>query len=552
MASTRMGALASMLLIGGFVLLAPQGEPVRASHPWRLQPVRVLFDSIVVVTPHFSPNADSLLDEAELRYALTESTHVFVYVSPEGFADTTAVLQDSVPNPRLSAIQVFWDGRDRSGAVAPEGDYTVTFSGSTLATGRTLFNTRTVRLDVTPPLVQVLEIDPRPFTPALPGSLTTIQIWIGVTQQSNAVTDTVGVELLYVPSDASLDTIPLEPVDRFSGDGKYKFVCGEGCADVPPDGMLRIEAFGFDPAGNMTTAVDSVDKNIEGPDVVIEHPSQEGTIAPGIQFADSLVGTATDRQTIVSVTMRLGSPPDTTRFDLEPRDGAPGTIFRFFTDISDLLASEGEYPIVVRAYDEDGVADQDSIEVTVDRTPPPAPVPSPSLPDVVKSELLQVVVLVDETDTESVLFGGGAEPDSLAAANSAQVVETRELLPGPNDLVFVAIDKAGNASDTTRATVVWEPSGGVAAPEHFRAGNEIQVQVGDAEADGVVLRILALDGALVRRFEDAERKLVYRFAWDLRTQEGRPVKNGAYLVVARVRDTDGGARRLRKMIAVIE
>ena len=64
-------------------------------------------------------------------------------------------------------------------------------------------------------------------------------------------------------------------------------------------------------------------------------------------------------------------------------------------------------------------------------------------------------------------------------------------------------------------------------------------------------RILALDGSLVRTFDDATARLVYTFPWDLTTPEGRPVKNGAYLLWVQVRYPDGRETLFRKMIAAV-
>jgi hypothetical protein len=46
--------------------------------------------------------------------------------------------------------------------------------------------------------------------------------------------------------------------------------------------------------------------------------------------------------------------------------------------------------------------------------------------------------------------------------------------------------------------------------------------------------------------------LVYSFEWDLRTNGGEQVKNGAYLVVGIVHEAGGGDARYRKLIAVLE
>jgi hypothetical protein len=100
--------------------------------------------------------------------------------------------------------------------------------------------------------------------------------------------------------------------------------------------------------------------------------------------------------------------------------------------------------------------------------------------------------------------------------------------------------------------VAWETGRGLAVPERFHAGNSIQVHTGDQPGNGVELRIFATDGSLVQRFEDPSSKRVYEFVWDLRNPDGRRVKNGAYLLQARLRNADGSEERWRELIAILE
>jgi hypothetical protein len=149
-----------------------------------------------------------------------------------------------------------------------------------------------------------------------------------------------------------------------------------------------------------------------------------------------------------------------------------------------------------------------------------------------------------------VVSGGAESPDTLFAVNPT-IHFNRVLNPGPNQLRFEGIDLAGNVSLPTVSTVTWETGAGVAAPERFSAGQSIEVNVGGTPAQGVFVRVLAMDGSLVRTFEDSSSKPHYAFAWDLRTPEGQSVRNGAYLVLARVRFTNGSEELYRTMIAVV-
>jgi flagellar hook capping protein FlgD len=244
-------------------------------------------------------------------------------------------------------------------------------------------------------------------------------------------------------------------------------------------------------------------------------------------------------------------PPLDTLLALVPR-GGPSPTFRFSVNVAQLFAAEGTYPLTFRSQDADSLVDSLKVTLHVDRTPPAPPFLSPPLPAQTKSQTVTSAALVDTSQVVSLVVGGGAgRTDTLIVTNPRRAF-VRTLLPGPNTLFFESIDRAHNISPATTAAVVWETSAGLVASERFHAGQSIQVDVGDAPATSVTVRILALDGSLVRTFSDTSSRLVYSFPWDLTTPEGRAVKNGAYLVVARVVHSGGTESLYRQMIAVAE
>jgi len=388
----------------------------------------------------------------------------------------------------------------------------------------------------------VLEVTPRRFAPNTSRDADVTPL-VRVRMSRSELDDRIGVVVL---DDAGSVRDSLLPEGGFGGDGDYVFLCRNlALLSSFEDGVYRLQALGLDLAGNDSTVVDSLDKNTLGPEIVVSHPA-----APlAVQQADSLVGLAEDRQNIVAVQALVGT--DTTLIDLPPRDGAPGTTYRFFLDLGARLAAEGTYSIRLRAVDVDSVMDSLVVQLRVDRTPPPAPVPTPPLPQVTKSQSLTGTVQVDTEDTSRIVITGGvSEPETLFAV-SARIKFTRILASGTNRIGFKAIDRAGNVSTEHTSTVVWDTSVGITAPERFSAGQSIEVNLGGGVARSVSLRILAMDGSLVQTFADGASKQYYRFSWDLRTPDGRDVRNGAYLVLARVLHTDGSEERLRTMIAVV-
>jgi len=395
-------------------------------------------------------------------------------------------------------------------------------------------------IDLISPQVQITDVIPRHYTPTRPG-MSGVVPSIHLLVTSSQLDDALGV-LVRDSHGAVRDT--LRASGGFSGDGNYVALC-QSCASTLTDGLYTLHAFAKDAAGNQDTAVDSLDKNTAGPVVEITHPRRPRTV----QFADSLVGDARDRQVVTAVSMQVGPPLDTL-LALVPR-GAPSPTFRFSVDVSHLFAAEGAYPLTFRSQDVDSLVDSLKVTLRVDRTPPPPPFLSPPLPARTKSQTLTGTAVVD-TSVVSMVVGGGAGPPDTLIVTSSRRAFVRTLLPGPNTLFFESIDRAHNISAPTTAAVVWETSTGLVASERFHAGQSIQVDVGDAPAASVTVRILAVDGSLVRTFSDTSSKLVYSFPWDLTTPEGRAVKNGAYLVVARVVSSGGTETLYRQMIAVAE
>jgi hypothetical protein len=531
------------LCAGGVLLLAAAAAPAAAADTSGGRPVPVCFDSIIVSPARFSPNGDAVQDSVNFHFVLAESLLVFIYVNPAGSNTTVRVVQpEALLRPQI-AYDRFWSGYGDDTFLQPEGTYDVFFEGRTPAGQLKFRNQRQVQIDLTSPMVQITAVSPRHYTPTLPAGAGVVPR-IDLLVTSSEIDDAIGV-LLRDSHGVTRDTLRVS--GGFSGNGDYVVLCQVCTSPTLTDGVYTLRAFGKDAAGNQHTALDSLDKNTLAPVMEIAHPRRPRTV----QLADSLVGDAHDRQVVTSVSMQVGPPLDTLLV-LVPRGGAPSPTFRFNVDVSQLFAAEGTYPVVFRSQDADSLVDSLKVNFRVDRTPPAPPLLSPPLPAQTKSPALVGAALVDTSQVVGLVVGGGAgPPDTLAVTNPRRGF-ARTLLPGPNTLFFESIDRAHNISAATTATVVWETSTGVVASERFHAGQSIQVDVGDTPAASVSVRILALDGSLVRTFTDASSKRVYSFPWDLTTPDGRAVKNGAYLVVARVVYSAGTESLYRQMIAVAE
>jgi hypothetical protein len=223
-------------------------------------------------------------------------------------------------------------------------------------------------------------------------------------------------------------------------------------------------------------------------------------------------------------------------------------------DVSTLLQPEGEYEVQLQAQDADAILDSLEVTITIDRTPPRPPRLQPPVPDKTVSQTIQASVVFDDADVIGLDVSGGADPPERIVVQdpNLSIPITRVLNPGSNTLRFEALDRAQNLSAATVANVAFVTSVGVTAPERFRAGQSIEVNVGDTPAASVTVRVLALDGSLVHIFQESSNQVVYSFTWDLRTAEGRQVKNGAYLLHVNVVYPASSPAVFRKMIAVVE
>ncbi len=543
MLSCRVRRLLALLLVAvGGAILPPRWLPAESGKASRGVPI--LFDSAFVKPTVFSPNGDFDFDSVAVFYTLPDTATVFIYVTVEGSAQVLRILDQRQRLRPEVQYRLEWRGEDQGTPprIQPDGNYTVHFTGTTVA-NLGLTNQRQVRIDRTSPIPQVLEVQPRRYAADLPANANVIP-YVRVRVTRSELQDRIGVAVLDAEG-ASRDT--LNPEGVFGGDGDYIILCRSLKLASFEDGLYRLHVFGLDPVSNDSTVVDSLDKNVLGPDITVSHPA-----APrAVQHADSLVGMAVDRQHVVSLQARVVAGADTTTVDLPPRDSGTGTTYRFFLDLGMLSDAEGIYPILLRSMDEDSVRDSLLLSLRVDRTAPPAPVPTPPLPEVTKTQVLTGNVVVDTTDASRIVVIGGVTPPETLSVLHPTIRFSRTLAAGSNRISFQSIDRARNISAANTSTVVWDAASGIAAPERFSAGQSIEVNVGGVPARGVFVRILAMDGSLVQTFQDPATKSYYRFTWDLRTPEGRDVRNGAYLVLARVVHSDGGEERLRTMIAVV-
>jgi len=532
-------ALALLAALAGFGArpVSNRGLDARGPH------ATIHFDSLVVSPLRFSPNGDGIQDSVAVRYVLLESTTVDVIVKRPNAATPfdsllTRVLQ--VPGRH----QVAWDG-DSLGVVPADGDYIIQFAGLTRR-GTPLVNERRVRIDTTSPQVQILAIDPAVLIGPPPAN--------GVRMRVRVSQSEVGDSLRAVvvpPVPVGVDSV-LKAESAFAGDGDYVVTLPKPSAERFPEGRRSLQARVFDCAGNRSLANATFDVEVRGPTITLVHPSTLNPIA--VQRADSVTGRVFDRNGVGSLRLRLESTADTLLVDLPLRAPvAPDSASRFTADVSVAAAAEGRYGLKLVARDGLGLADSVVRVFEVDRTVPNAPSFDPLPPAATQSALVAVRLVVDSTMARVVRSGGSSASQELNVGGATRLNFEVNLNQGANLITFTAFDRAANASTPVTTSVTWNPAAGITAPDRFRAGDVLRVDVGGTTPATVEVSIYDLTGSLVRRLAPSAAALVHSIAWDLRNGDNVKVKNGAFLVQARIRPVSGGQElRAQTAIAVVE
>jgi hypothetical protein len=168
--------------------------------------------------------------------------------------------------------------------------------------------------------------------------------------------------------------------------------------------------------------------------------------------------------------------------------------------------------------------------VSLDNTPPPAPVLDPP----VRSTTVPSVFLsgrVDRTQgADSVVARVNGDdaafgrPDSAGRFGLNVPVSVRE-----NQLTVLALDRAGNPSrETIALTVDFLPSLTIEVPKPFHPGDQFIVG-NPTPLSSVEVRIVNLAGQLIRVLRGGGQELV-ELPWDARNEQGQSVNAGPYLV----------------------
>jgi hypothetical protein len=536
--------LVALVLLAAFV--GSGARPVsHRSLDARGSQATIQFDSLVVSPLRFSPNHDGIQDSVKVSYVLFESTTVDVVVKRPG----AATLLDSLLKSSLQAPgrhRVAWDG-DSLGVVPEDGDYTVQLAGLTRS-GMPLANERTVRIDTTSPQVQILLIEP----PILLGTPPANGVRLHVRVSQSELGDSLRA-VLAPPVPTGVDSV-LKAESAFAGDGDYVMTMLKTSAERLPEGRRLLRARVADRAGNHRQATAVLDVEVRGPTITLLHPSNLNPIA--VQHADSITGRVFDRNGLSNLRLLFTSATDTLSQDvLLHAPVPPDSASRFNVDVSVMAAAEGRYGLKLVAQDALSLADTLERILEVDRTDPSNLVFDPAPSSATTSAVVSMRIVVDSTMARVVRSGGSRPPEEQSVGAATRLSFAVNLNSGLNQISFAAFDRAANASVPLTTSVTWSPAASVTAPDRFRAGDLVRVDVGGTTPAAVEVRIYDMSGNLVRKLEPfpSPAALVHSLSWDLRNGDHVAVKNGAFLVQARIRPVGGGSElRAQTAIAVVE
>jgi hypothetical protein len=183
----------------------------------------------------FSPICDCETDTATISFRLRKRDRLTVdLIDQHGDSVRTLVRDTLTPRGRVT---MYWNGRDDSGSVVPEGAYRPRVHLA--AERRTIVMPNPIEVDVTPPVVALVSLAPRVFSPDGDGRADKVVARYRVDERANV--------LLYVDGEQRV---------RKRGQQKAGRIEWFGLLDGEPQraGVYRVSLGARDIAGNLSRA----------------------------------------------------------------------------------------------------------------------------------------------------------------------------------------------------------------------------------------------------------------------------------------------------------
>ena len=181
-----------------------------------------------------SPTCDCKTDTTKISFRLRNGDRMTVDVIDKN-GDTVRTLIRNDPTPR-GRTTLHWDGRAENGEVVPEGSYKPRVH--LVGQHRTIVMPNPMRVDVTPPKIQLVSLAPRVFSPDGDGRRERIIARYAIDEPANALLFVDGIQRVFKRGQ--------KEKGRIEWFGK---VDGE---PLPP-GPYRISLGARDTAGNLAT-----------------------------------------------------------------------------------------------------------------------------------------------------------------------------------------------------------------------------------------------------------------------------------------------------------
>jgi len=487
--------------------------------------------SVVPNRPVFSPNADGQLDDVTVVWVVSpaaESILVRIWPEPRDSAFQAPVRVFTF-GPTAVSGSVIWDGRDGLGALLPDSLYRIqarvlAADGDTVGAALAV----TVRLDTTAP--------PEPtFDDGFDGSRVVVDdlTLTGSAPQAEFVylfADGMPVDTVRIATTdpafefertlvTGVNSFALQSIDR----GANRSVLGPPIlvtyANAADLAFLRVVPFEHSPNGDGVADTLRLTTSLDAPTTRLRVEIR-ATVPP-------LTGAFADTSTLYA----LHDGPADAGEHVYTWDGR---------DSSGTVVADGNWFGYARADSIDGVGNPIPgrpihTRFVVDTTPPSTPVLDAGIATLTTHNTITLSGNATGADTVHVERGGGV----VARPTGPRFSTTVNLLLGSNAFTFRGVDRAGNRSAPSAPfVVVYEEPVGFFAPERFRAGDRIELNLGKT-ARAVRLDIFDLTGRRVRTLQQNQLGRNYEFPWNVQDDTGRTVGDGPYVIKAQIAYEDG-------------
>lgn len=480
----------------------------------------------------FSPNGDGVRDSTVVSFNLsTDHEAAYVWITVTDSEDQTVIrLADAEPN-EPGVIEKTWLGQTSTGDPALDGIYTFEVKGKADSDSTDVL-ARSVFLDTTPPEIDDVRPYPAPYAPKLPMEDTLLTVDVSITDAQEG--DWLSAVMTVGEQPDTLCTIPLVDADTTYScwwDGRDK-----------DDGVYSLDVRTYDRAGNFAQSSHSIDLDLQGPTLTIDYP----TAGAMNTFPDSVAGTVFDRNGMDWVLFRFRDGDDYLEVTI-PRPDSCCPI-EWFVRWPESLKQDGTFNLEIYAADVPGYESKVFHEIVIATAPPEPPEISPP-PAKVSSAELNLIGECSASDSLFIYLNGVVEHSRKCSAAGTFSV-TLTLRRGENSIYAISKDLAGSYSAPSETvTVEYVEEIGIWVPERLDAEATIEINL-PKEAGEVVLRIFTLEGSHVETIVKQSPLQFDEMIWDLTGSDGKPVKNGPYVLVFEVHYLDGTMSTEKKAVIV--